>query len=159
MIRNWQSIGILGLFLVGLWGCSQGGGAVSSEKSRQLEGRLAKLEAELKSTAASRDALKQRLAAIEEQVQAAEARAKANADENANLTAKIAEDTREKANLTAKIAEQEKELNGRLVEKDAAVAQYDDLVKKLEGVLGQAKINQTKRNGNSVPATVTSFPK
>ena len=67
MTRTHYALGVFGLFLLGLWGCSQSGG-LSAERAKALETRIAKLEEDLKSTTSSRDILRTRLAALEEQV-------------------------------------------------------------------------------------------
>ncbi len=137
MNRTQQTLGVFGLLLIGVWGCSQSGG-LSAERAKQLESRIAKLEGDLKSTTSNRDALRARLAALEEQVRAESERAKLIEIERDALTA---------------------QLKQRTVEKDAVVNQYDDLVKKLEAVVGHAKVAQSECHGPKVKATVTSFPK
>lgn len=54
---------------LGAWGCSQGpsGHPAGAQQIRSLEARLAKLEEDFRTAAASRDQLRHRLAASEEQ--------------------------------------------------------------------------------------------
>lgn len=137
MIRTHQALGLLALFAIGLWGCSQ---STSGDKSKSLETRITKLEDDLKSAISGREALKSRLVALEEQVRVESERAKLLEKERDDLTAK---------------------LQAKVQEKDTAVANYDELVKKLEVVLGQAKVTQTKQadaNNGKVQGTVTSMP-
>jgi chromosome segregation ATPase len=133
MTRTHQAMAVLGLFIVGVWGCSSN--TSTSEKTKQLENRLAKLESDLATTISSRDAFKARLGALEDQVRAESERARLIEKERDDATAKF----------IAKSAE-----------KDVAVAHYDELVKRLETVLGQAKVAQSKVRESQVPATVTS---
>jgi septal ring factor EnvC (AmiA/AmiB activator) len=138
MTRTHQTLAICGLFLVGLWGCTQSG---SADRIREMESRVGKLEEDLKATQTSRDVLKTRLLALEEQVRAETERRKLVEKDRDNLTA---------------------QLHQKAAEKDTVVAHYDDLVKKLEGVLGQAKVVQAQNADGAdgkVQGTVTGFPK
>lgn len=124
--------------LAGLWGCSQ---SATADRAQQLEARVAKLEDDLKTSNTVREVLKTRIAALEEQVRAEADRARLIELERDALTA---------------------QLRHKIAEKDAVVANYDDLVKKLESVLGHAKVVQVQQADESlgtVPAAVTSFPK
>lgn len=134
MTRTQTVVATLGLFLVGLYGCSQ---STSGSSAKNLESRVAKLEDDLKTAISSRDALKTRLAALEEQVRAESDRAKLIEKERDDLTAR---------------------LQAKSLERDAVAGNYDELVKKLEALLGQAKVTQAKQDGK-VTATVTSLPK
>jgi predicted nuclease with TOPRIM domain len=135
MMRKTQGVAVVLLAILGIWGCT--GSGPSAEKAKEFEVRVAKLEADLKTVTVSRDQLKARLSTLEDQVRAESERAKLVEKERDDLIAKVA---------------------AKSAEKDSAVAQYDDLVKKLEGVLGQAKVaqNKAREGANAVPAVVTS---
>lgn len=128
-------LGALVLLIV-LWGGSQ---ISRASRARQLEERVARLEDDLRAITTNRDALKVRLAALEEQVRAESDRARLIAQERDALTA---------------------QLRLKATEKAAVVAQYDDLVKQLEAVLGQARVAQMQHaEPGKVHATVTSLTK
>jgi chromosome segregation ATPase len=138
MTRTQQMLALIGLFLVGLWGCQSNSAA---DRAREMEERIAKLEADLKAGVTSREALKTRVTALEEQVRAETERAKLIELERDALTLK---------------------LQRKIAEKETVVSNYDDLVKKLEGILGQAKVVQGQQADDAeakVRGTVTSYPK
>ena len=73
MTRTVKILLVLGLTVFGVWGCSKGSTGSTADKSHN-EAKVAKLEDELKSTAAARDTFRTKLAAIEEQLRTETAR-------------------------------------------------------------------------------------
>ncbi|CAN5425758.1 hypothetical protein BH11PLA2_BH11PLA2_11550 [soil metagenome] len=134
MTRTQKVFGVFALLMAGIWGCAASESS-SSATAKKLEARVAKLEEDLKTTSVSRDALKSRLVALEDQVRAESERTRLVEKERDEVAAK---------------------LNAKSMEKETAVADYDDLVKKLEGVLGQAKVAQSKVREIQVPVIATS---
>jgi len=126
MTRIHKVLLVAGLTVVGVWGCAKAPPpAASGEKTRQLEARVTKLEAELKEVVTGRDALRARLADAETRLAAAETRA-------AQLASKAAGAEKERDDLRAR-------LTAKATERDQLQAQFDSFRKNIKELLGQAE--------------------
>lgn len=120
MTRTVKILLVLGLTVFGVWGCSKGSTGSTADKSHN-EAKVAKLEDELKSTAAARDTFRTKLAAIEEQLRTETARGIALQNErDVGLT-----------NLKAKS-----------LERDQVQTQFDSFRKNIKELLGQTEAVQ-----------------
>ncbi len=120
MTRTVKILLVLGLTVFGVWGCSKGSTGSTADKSHN-EAKVAKLEDELKSTAAARDTFRTKLAAIEEQLRTETARGIALQNErDVGL-----------ANLKAKS-----------LERDQVQTQFDSFRKNIKELLGQTEAVQ-----------------
>lgn len=120
MTRTVKILLVLGLTVFGVWGCSKGSTGSTADKSHN-EAKVAKLEDELKSTAAARDTFRTKLAAIEEQLRTETARGVALQNErDVGL-----------ANLKAKS-----------LERDQVQTQFDSFRKNIKELLGQTEAVQ-----------------
>ena len=120
MTRTVKILLVLGLTVFGVWGCSKGSTGSTADKSHN-EAKVAKLEDELKSTAAARDTFRTKLAAIEEQLRTETARGVALQNErDVGLT-----------NLKAKS-----------LERDQVQTQFDSFRKNIKELLGQTEAVQ-----------------
>ena len=120
MTRTVKILLVLGLTVFGVWGCSKGSTGSTADKS-QNEAKVAKLEDELKSTAAARDTFRTKLAAIEEQLRTETARGVALQNErDVGL-----------ANWKAKS-----------LERDQVQTQFDSFRKNIKELLGQTEAVQ-----------------
>ena len=121
MTRTVKILLVLGLTVFGVWGCSKGSTGSTADKSSHNEVKVAKLEDELKLTAAARDTFRTKLAAIEEQLRAETARGVALQNErDVGL-----------ANLKAKS-----------LERDQVQTQFDSFRKNIKELLGQTEAVQ-----------------
>ena len=66
MSRAHKALAILVVSTLGLWGCAKGPGSTSQERIRGLEGKVSRLEGDLKVAETTRDQLRKKLAAAEE---------------------------------------------------------------------------------------------
>ena len=120
MTRTVKILLVLGLTVFGVWGCSKGSTGSTADKSHN-EAKVAKLEDELKSTAAARDTFRTKLAAIEEQLRTETARGIALQNErDVGL-----------ANWKAKS-----------LERDQVQTQFDSFRKNIKELLGQTEAVQ-----------------
>ena len=120
MTRTVKILLVLGLTVFGVWGCSKGSTGSTADKSHN-EAKVAKLEDELKSTAAARDTFRTKLAAIEEQLRTETARGVALQNErDVGL-----------ANWKAKS-----------LERDQVQTQFDSFRKNIKELLGQTEAVQ-----------------
>jgi chromosome segregation ATPase len=87
--------------LLGLWGCTQGGGSsTTSARLRELEARSARLEDDYKTAAAARDQARKKVTALEDQ--------RAQLAQQVEQLLKVAKDRDElRTQLTARVAERE----------------------------------------------------
>jgi septal ring factor EnvC (AmiA/AmiB activator) len=115
--------------IVGIWGCARppSGTADGADRLRSLEARAVKLEDDFRSAASTRDQLRKKLAAAEEQQRKAH-------DE---LEQQIQTLTRERDELR-------QQLTLRTDERDALTVQFDQFRKNLHELLGQAEATLNK---------------
>jgi chromosome segregation ATPase len=116
---------ILVIASLGLWGCAQGSanGPNNAERIRALENKLAKMESDYHTAAASRDQLRKKLTGLE--------------DEKAQL---VKDRDSFKGQLTA-----------RTVERDRLQTQYDAFRKGIKNLLGQAELSAASPNMPASP--------
>jgi outer membrane murein-binding lipoprotein Lpp len=67
MSRANKALVVLVVATLGLWGCAQGPGNGSADKIQSLEDKVSKLEDECKAVTSARDAVRKKLAALEEE--------------------------------------------------------------------------------------------
>ncbi|MGL4421450.1 MAG: hypothetical protein ACRCZF_12345 [Gemmataceae bacterium] len=133
MTRIHKALLVVTLTVVGIWGCARPApSALSNEKLKQLEARVAKLETDLQQSATERDALEKKLAT--------------SVAAEAQLRTKLAHAEETLKTQIVKIATLEKERDGALakfkvktVERDQVQAQYDAFRKNLRDILGQSE--------------------
>jgi len=109
---------------MGIWGCARGpeGGSSSyADRIHALEGRNAKLEDDFRATAVTRDQLRKKLAAAEEQQQ----KLRQELDQQLQVITKDREELRER-------------LTERTTERDGLAVQYEQFRKQIRELLGQA---------------------
>jgi chromosome segregation ATPase len=107
---------------LGVWGCARGpSGNVSAEKAKALEQKVSKLEEDFRAAAATRDQVRQRLTAVEEQRNQFE-------KEVANLKVVV----KERDDLRRQVA-------ARTTERDTLQSQYDQFRKAIRDLVGQAE--------------------
>jgi chromosome segregation ATPase len=87
--------------LLGLWGCTQGGGSsTTSARLRELEARSARLEDDYKTAAAARDQARKKVTALEDQ--------RTQLAQQVEQLLKVAKERDElRTQLTARVAERE----------------------------------------------------
>jgi len=119
----------LGMFLVtvfGLWGCARGpataSGSASNEKTKALEVKSARLEDDLKNTAAARDDIRRKLQDSEETMTLLQ-------QEIDRLHSVVKERDGLKGDLAT-----------RTTERDQLQVQYDGFRKNIKELLGQAEV-------------------
>jgi chromosome segregation ATPase len=115
MTRTRDKVALFGLLLLGAWGCGRTPAAAELQK-KQLEARTTKLEADLADATA-------RLNEAEQNVAREQARGRALERDRDELLAKL----RQTAG-----------------QRDATQAQFDTLIRKLEGVLGETRAAMAK---------------
>lgn len=145
MIRTRDKFALFCLLLLGAWGCGRGPATADLQK-KQLESRVAKLEADLSDTVA-------RLNEAEQQYAREQARGRA-AERDAQIKL-----SKEQARGHA-IEKERDDLYGRLQQttgqRDATQAQYETLVKKLEGVLTETKAAMSKLPADEKTSTTSA---
>ena len=67
MSRANKALVVLVVATLGLWGCAQGPGNGSADKIKSLEDKVSKLEDDCKTVTSARDAVRKKLAALEEE--------------------------------------------------------------------------------------------
>jgi hypothetical protein len=149
MTRTRDKVALFCLLGLGAWGCGRGPATADLQK-KQFETRTAKLETDLADTTARLNEAEQQFAREQARYRAAE---------------RTAQDvlTREKARGHALERERD-DLYGRLKatagQRDATQVQFDNLVKKLEGVLVETKSAMGKpaddKSGESKAASITA---
>jgi chromosome segregation ATPase len=115
---------VLAVSALGLWGCAQGpaSGTANAERLRALENKLAKLEGDFHTVTTTRDQLRKKLTALEdEKVQLAQ------------QVEKLQEVLKERDSLKTQLAT-------RTSERDHLQNQYDSFRKGIKSLLGQAEI-------------------
>jgi predicted nucleic acid-binding Zn-ribbon protein len=130
MTRIHQMILVTALTVVGVWGCARPAPpAAAADKLKQLESRVAKLENDLRSAMADRDAARTKLA-----------------DAETEHRAQVAELQRQVQNWSARAADLEKErdevqarLTARTTERDQVQTQFDTFRKSIKDLLGQTE--------------------
>src|SRR5205823_14878811 len=110
MSRAHKALAILVVSTLGLWGCAKGPGSTSEERIKGLEGKVSRLEGDLKVAETTRDQLHKQLPAAEEQV------VKLQHDRN----------------------DIEKTLTARTSERDNVQTQFEQFRKSLRELIGQA---------------------
>jgi predicted RNase H-like nuclease (RuvC/YqgF family) len=125
MSRSNQALILLTLMVMGVWGCAEGAqspGASLADRVKALEAKNAKLEDDFRAVAATRDQLRRKLAAAE--------------DEQARLQKQVEEQVqaanRERDELRNQLAE-------RTRERDVMVKQFEQFRKGLKDLLGRAE--------------------
>ena len=114
MTRVTQTAAVLFVAMLGVWGCAQGPSAASlAERIKTLEAKNARLEADFRATAGSRDDLRSKLAKAEEHIQ------------------KLQLVVKERDDLKV-------QLKVRTTERDQVATQYDQFRKSLRDLVGQA---------------------
>lgn len=126
MTRIHKILLVTALTVVGVWGCAKAPpAAVSTDKAKQLEARVSKLEAELKDAVTGRDAFRVRLADAEAKLAAAETRV-------TQLTTRAVGAERERDDLRGR-------LQAKATERDQLQAQFDAFRKNIKDLLGRAE--------------------
>ena len=115
---------------LGVWGCASGSGNGTAERTKVLEEKVAKLEADFESAAAARDEFRLKLEKQMAQLQIV---------------------VRERDELRQQI-------NVRTSERDAVQGQYDQFRKSLKDLLGQAEIGQLTTATQSVTSAAPVSP-
>jgi chromosome segregation ATPase len=128
---------ILVIASLGLWGCAQGpaSGTASAERLRALENKLAKVESDFRSVSATRDQLRKKLTAVE--------------DEKAQLAQQVEQ-------LLAVVKERDslrKQLTSRTAERDTVQSQFDAFRKGIKSLLGQAELSASALNATTGTST------
>jgi septal ring factor EnvC (AmiA/AmiB activator) len=120
---------------LGMWGCAKGpaNGTSTAERIKQLEYKNGKLEEDVRAAAAARDALRQKVTGIEEQLQ--------KEVDQLRSVVKVRDDLRT-------------QLATRTGERDALQVQYDQFRKGLRDLLGQAEA--ALNTPGSAPATAAA---
>lgn len=141
MTRAKKVMVVLIVATLGIWGCAQGQAPNSSaglaERIKALEAKNTKLEESFRDASATRDQLRKKLAAVDEETQ------------QLRQDKQSAEQARESADQQAKGLAQERDelkqqLNARTGERDALLVQYDQFRKNIRELLGQAEAGITK---------------
>jgi chromosome segregation ATPase len=122
---------------MGAWGCAQGpaNGPTSAERIRSLENKIAKLEDDFRTAIVTRDQLKKKVSAIEE--------------EKIQLGQQIEQ-------LQAVVKERDdlkQQLAARTTESDSLQTQFEQFRKGIRTLLGQAESPITARPLTSVAAS------
>ncbi len=142
MTRKRDKLALFFLLMLGAWGCGRSPAAADLQK-KQLETRTAKLESDLADTTA-------RLNEAEQQIARELARGRAaERDAQIKLTSEQARGQaleRERDELYSRL----KQTSGQ---RDATQAQFDTLVKKIEGVLVESKSAAAKPSGEEKATT------
>ena len=110
MSRAHKALAILVVSTLGLWGCAKGPGSNGQERIKGLEGKVSRLEGDLKVAETTRDQLRKKLAAAEEHL------------------AKLQHDR----------DDLQKTLTARTSERDNVQSQFEQFRKSLRDLLGQA---------------------
>jgi predicted nuclease with TOPRIM domain len=138
MIRNLHVLSALAVAIMCIWGCAQGptGGAVSeAERIKALEAKNARLQEDYRAAAATRDQLRQKLAAAEE------------------MTAQARQELDLMGEVSKECDELKQQVLARTVERDATQEQFDQFRGEIRKLLGQA---ETAARPSSEPVTTTS---
>ncbi len=115
MNRATRAAAVLFVSLLGLWGCAQGPTATAqAERIKSLEAKVARLEADFRTAAATRDQLRAQLAQAED------------------LAQKLPTVVKERDDLKA-------QLKLRTGERDQLAAQYETFRKSIKDLIGQAE--------------------
>ncbi len=139
MSRSRQIVSLLFVgCIVGLWGCAKGtdGSNVSSDKIKQVETKLARLEDDFRAAASARDQLQKKLAA------AAEAQALMQAELN-----KLSKDVKDK----------DDQIQKRTAERDLLETNYTNFRKGLKELI--AKAEEGTSGSPTLPVIPTSNKK
>jgi SMC interacting uncharacterized protein involved in chromosome segregation len=117
-----KALAILVVAVMGLWGCTQGptNGAGNVERMRALEGKCAKMEDDCRALAAARDQLKKKLTAVE--------------DERNQLRQEV----EQKQVVIKERDDLRQQLDSRTRERDTFQQQFEQLLKSLRSLVGQA---------------------
>jgi uncharacterized coiled-coil DUF342 family protein len=134
MTRVTRAIAVLYVVLLGVWGCAQGPSlAAQAERIKTLEAKNARLEADFRAAAGSRDDFRSKLAKAEEHIQ--------------------------KLQLVVKERDELKvQLKVRTTERDQVSAQYDQFRKTLRELVGQAD-SAVLRFSDGEPVTIAVGPR
>jgi len=123
MTRANKALVIMAVAAFGLWGCTQGptNGAGNVERIKALEAKCAKMEDDYRAVAATRDQLRKKLAAVEEE------------------RGQLRQELEQQQIVLKERDELRQQLNARTQERDTAQLQYDVLRKGIRSLLGQAE--------------------
>lgn len=142
MTRIHKIILVIGLTAFGVWGCSRpAANAPSADRSKPLEQRVAKLEADLQAAAAARDATLARLVAAEDAIRATK---KASEEAQQAFTAKVATLTKERDIARA-------DAKAYSSDRDKAQAEFASFRSQLRELLSKA---DAAAAGNTPAATI-----
>lgn len=138
MTRYHKALGVCLVTLFGVWGCAKGPEAASTDKSRSLETKVAKLDEELKSTTAARDQLRKKLGEAET--------AQAQLQQELDRLRSVA---KERDSLAA-------QLKTRTLERDTVQTKYESFLKDLKDLAGRAEASLHNRPAGTGVATATT---
>lgn len=139
MTRTYNVLLVIGLTAFGVWGCQRGSQPQQvSDRTRQLEARVAKLEEDLLSVVAARDTLQSKLAAADTAARTAADRATAAERERDAVAAR---------------------LKAKTAERDQLAAQFDGFRSNLRELLGRTDAALAPPSAAGVPATPASLSK
>ena len=134
MTRATRTISVLFIALLGVWGCAQGPSAAAlAERVKTLEGKNARLEADFRAAAGSRDEYKAKLARAEDHIQ--------------KLQVVVKE--RDELKVSLKV---------RTTERDQVAAQYEQFRKTLRDLVGQAE-SSVLHFSDGQPVTIAVGPR
>ena len=126
MTRIHKMLLVTALTVVGVWGCAKPAQpAASADKLKQLEARVAKLETDLRTVTADRDATRATLAGSETRVAELQRQVR-------EWSAKAGTAEKERDDLVAK-------LKAKTTERDLVQAQFDSFRKNIKELLGQVE--------------------
>jgi TolA-binding protein len=122
MSRANKALVVFVVALCGIWGCAQGptNGAASQERIKALESKCTKLEDDYRAVAATRDQLRKKLTAADEE------------------RARMEQELEHQQAIIKERDELRQSLNVRTGERDAVQTQYDAFRKNIRSLLGQA---------------------
>ena len=134
MTRATRAIAVLFVALLGIWGCAQGpSAAAQAERIKSLEAKNARMEADFRAAAGSRDEFRSKLTKAEEHIQ--------------------------KLQLVVKERDEIKvQLKVRTTERDQVSAQYEQFRKTLRDLVGQAEAS-VLRFADGEPVTIAVGPR
>jgi uncharacterized coiled-coil DUF342 family protein len=140
MTRANRALAVVVVACLGLWGCAQGptNGSASAERLRSLETKHSKLEDDFRSATATRDQLRKKLAAAEEQ------------------RAQLQQQLEQIQGAVRERDELRTELTARTGERDNVQNQFDQFRKGIRGLLGQVEASNGKPGNAPVTSTTSN---
>lgn len=141
MTQLQKALVVLGVVLVGIWGCAQGtGGSASAEKIKSLEAKVGRLDEDFRAAAAARDQYRKKLADAEQ------------------TTAQLKQDV---AALQLVVKERDDllvQLKNRTADLAALNGHFETFRKNLKDLIGQTEAAMTPPAAGT-PGTTVSLPK